>query len=129
LVVDARRKVLVVEDDDSMREAIERLLAAAGYEEAAYSSAEALLARGGPEGAECVVCDLKLPAMSGFELLDVFCAQGGWPPLILITAHDAPGLPEEAVRRGAAAYLAKPFRGTVLLDAVRAAIGPDRLVQ
>ena len=116
--------VLVVEDDPSMREAIKRLLNAAGVECAAYASAESMLASGHGEGAACVVSDLKLPAMSGLDLLAELRARAGCPPFILITAHDAPGLGEEAVRRGAAAYLAKPFCGTVLLDAVKAVIEP-----
>jgi len=118
----ADRKVLVVEDDLSMREAIERLLGAAGFESAAYESAEALLAGGGGESAACVVSDLKLPAMSGLDLLADMRVRGWQSPLILITAHDAPGLREEAERHGAAAYLAKPFRGIALLEAIRAAI-------
>ena len=126
MAVPDRSMVVVVEDDDSMREAFERLLTAAGYECSAFASAEELLARGADPHDGCVVCDLKLPAMSGLELLDEMRAQGGWPPLILITAHDAPGVLEEAVRRGAAAYLAKPFRGIALLNAVKAVIGPAR---
>jgi len=109
-----------------MREAIQRLLHTAGIGCAAYASAEALLAGGAHEGAACVVSDLKLPGMSGLELLAELRARGRWLPLILITAHDAPGLREEAARRGAVAYLAKPFRGTALLDAVKAVIEPAR---
>ena len=78
------------------------------------------------EGAACVVSDLKLPAISGLELLAELRARGGRPPLILITAYDAPGLREEAAQRGAAAYLAKPFRGTALLDVVKAVIESAR---
>jgi two-component system response regulator FixJ len=118
------RTVVVIEDDDSMREAIARLLDAAGFRCAAYASAEAYLAVSPGEGTGCVVSDLKLPAMSGLDLLAALRARGGRAPLILITAHDAPGLSEEAARRGAAAYLAKPFAGTALLDAIRAAIEP-----
>jgi FixJ family two-component response regulator len=117
-------KVLVVDDDESMREAIERLLGAAGFEPIAYASAEAALAGGAGSDAVCVVSDLKLPAMSGLELLAELRAQGQHQPLILITAYDAPGLGEDALRRGAAAYLVKPFHGTALLAAVRAAIAP-----
>jgi FixJ family two-component response regulator len=117
------RKVLVVEDDDSLRPALERLLNAAGFQVATYASAETLLAEGAAsEGAACVVSDLKLPVLSGFDLLAEMRARGGWPPLILITAYDAPGLREEAARRGAVAYLAKPFRGTALLEAINAVI-------
>jgi len=116
----AGERVLVVEDDDSMRVAIERLLGAAGFACVAYASAEAMLAGGPDRDAACVVSDLKLPGMSGLDLLAEIRALGVKAPLILITAHDTPGLREEAARRGAASYLAKPFRGTALLEAVSA---------
>ena len=114
--------VLVVEDDDSMREAIERLLKAGGYGCVAYAMADPLLARGIDEHAVCVISDLRLPGMSGLDLLAALRAKGIALPFILITAHDAPGLRQEALRCGAAAYLPKPFRGTTLLQTVRAAI-------
>jgi len=119
-------KVLVVEDDQSMREAIERLLGAAGFEPIAYASAEAALAGSAGSEAICIISDLKLPVMSGLELLAELRARGHHQPLILITAYDAPGLGEDAMRHGAAAYLVKPFHGTALLAAVREAIAPVR---
>ena len=121
MVVGPGGTVLVVEDDDSMREAIERLLSAAGFGCAAYASADALLARGVDKDSACVISDLRLPGMSGLELLATLRQRNISLPFILITAHDAPGLREKAMRCGAAAYLAKPFRGTALLDAIRAA--------
>ena len=117
-------KVLLVEDDDSMREAIERLLGAAGFECDAYASAEALLADVSPEGVACVVSDLRLPAMSGLQLLDELKRRCWVVPLILITAHDEPGRREAAMTHGAAAYMVKPFRGTVLLETIRTLIAP-----
>ena len=118
--------VLVVEDDDSMREAIARLLQAADFEAVAYASAEALLAAGADvgAGAACVISDFKLPAMSGLDLLSELRTRGGWPPVILITAHDSASMRDEARRRGAAAYLAKPFQGHALLAAIRNAALP-----
>jgi DNA-binding NarL/FixJ family response regulator len=62
--------------------------------------------------------------MSGLELLASLRERVGSLPFILITAHDRPGLRQEAMQCGVAAYLVKPFRGTVLLDAVRWAIDP-----
>jgi FixJ family two-component response regulator len=123
----ASSMVLVVEDDDSMRDAIERLLRAAGFGTAAYASAEALLAAGAVPGALCIVTDLKLPAMSGLELLTELGARGGWPPVIVITAHDAPGVRDDAARHGAAAYLAKPFHGSALLGAIESVVESARL--
>jgi FixJ family two-component response regulator len=118
-VVTEGASVILVEDDASVREAIERLLALAGFECRAYGSAEALLAVKPPVNANCVVSDLRLPAMSGFDLLACLRSRGDRTPLILVTAHDVPGLRDEALKLGAADYLAKPFRGTALLDAIR----------
>jgi len=114
--------ILVVEDDDSMREAIERLLLMAGFRCAAHGSAEALLAQGVVEHSVCVISDLKLPGMTGLELLVALRERGMSMPFILITAHDDPGLRDTAKRCGVADYLSKPFRGTALLQAVRGAI-------
>lgn len=116
------RRVLLVEDDESLRGALERLLGLAGFSAVAYGSAEALVAGGLADGAACVVSDLRLPGMSGLELLAALRARGGRAPLVLITAFDEPGLAEKAKGLGAAGYLVKPFPGTTLLDAVRTAI-------
>jgi len=119
------RKVLVVEDDESLRGALERLLGLAGFPAVVYGSAEELLAAGSAKDAACVVSDLRLPALSGLDLLAALRARGSRAPLILITAYDEPGLAQEATRRGAAGYLVKPFHGTALLAAVRTAIAAE----
>lgn len=120
-------RVLVVDDDESMREAIESLLDVAGFESTVYDSAEDLLAADGVEDALCVISDIKLPAMSGMELLTKLRARAARPPVIIITAHDAPGVQDDAMRRGAAAYLAKPFPGSALLGAIESAALSARL--
>lgn len=114
--------VLVVDDDDSMRQAIQRLLNAAGWKTEAYESAEALLSAGPIAGAACIVSDYRLPAMSGLELLTELRRRGHWPPVIVVTAHDAPELRDEALRRGASGYLSKPFLGKDLLAAIEVAV-------
>jgi len=116
----------VVEDDDSMRQAIERVLNASGIATAAYVSAEQLLAVGPVEGDACIVSDLKLPKMSGLELLTELRSRGVCQPLILITAHDSPNVRKQAEQSGVAAYLAKPFLGHALVAAVRAVMGPTK---
>lgn len=117
-----RVQVAVVEDDDGMREAIVRLLGAGGLRAVAFARAEEMLESGAGAEAACVVSDQMLPGKTGLELLDELRARGVRTPLILITAFDAMDLREEAVRRGVAAYLTKPFRGAELLEAVRAAL-------
>ena len=124
--MDAGKRVLVVEDDESMRQATERLLNASGFATAVYGSAEELLAVGPAECDACVVSDLKLPALSGLGLLAELRTRGWMRPLILITAHDSPGTRKEAERSGVAAYLAKPFLGSELVAAIRIAIGPTK---
>ena len=122
----AQEQVLIVEDDVGLREALGRLLSAAGFAARDYASAEALLAAGPGGEAVCVVSDLRLPALSGLELLDEMRRRGWAQPMIVITAHDSPGLAAEARRRGAAAYLAKPFTGTALLASIAEVRGPSR---
>lgn len=110
--------VLIVEDDDSMRDAIDILLSLSGYRTLAFGSAEAMLAEDAIEQPLCVISDLNLPAMSGLDLL-IELRQRGWPtPVIIITAFDSPSTRNEAMRRGAVAYMAKPFPSAALLSAI-----------
>ena len=120
-----RGTVLVVDDDDSMREAIEALLGAAGVDAILYESAEALLADARSADAACVVSDLQLPGMSGLDLLGRLRARNARTPVIVITAHDSPATRAKAHRAGATAYLAKPFLGSALLVAIDSAISPQ----
>jgi FixJ family two-component response regulator len=113
-----RKIVLVVDDDESMREAIHELLSATGFTNVTYASAEELLAGGRIDEAFCLVSDFKLPSMSGLELLSELRRQGSQLPTIVITGHDTPGLSQEAALHGAVAYLVKPFSGRALLTAL-----------
>jgi len=117
--MDMGGRVLVVEDDDSMRQAVERLLNAAGYANAVYSSAEELLASAPVKGDVCVISDLKLPGMSGLELLAELRKRGCQQPMILMTAHDSPSGRKEAEHCGVAVYLMKPFLGSELVAVLR----------
>ena len=115
----ASSTILVVEDDDSMREAIATLLSLSGYRTLLFASAEAMLAEDAMERPLCVVSDLNLPAMSGLDLL-IELRRRSWPtPVIIITAFDSPSTRQEAMRRGAAAYMAKPFPSSALLTAIQ----------
>ena len=118
------KRVLVVEDDDSLRAAVSRLLRVAGFACDEYASAEALLADSARGDVACVVSDLKLPGISGLGLLSTLRTQGESSPFILMTAYDEPGVNEEAVRCGVSAYLVKPFSGIELLNVIKALTGP-----
>lgn len=121
MTIDQARRVLVVEDDESMRESLEALLDAAGMPAIGYESAEALLQGDATGFALCVISDVQLPAMSGLDLLTELRCRHADLPVIVITAHHGPGLQQDAMRRGASAYLAKPFEAQALLDAIRGA--------
>jgi FixJ family two-component response regulator len=112
--------VLVVEDDDSMRAAIDLLLSLSGYRTLLFESAEAVLAEDVLERCPlCVISDLNLPAMSGLDLLIELRRRGWRTPVIIITGFDSPATRHEALRRGAAAYMAKPFPSSALLTAIK----------
>jgi FixJ family two-component response regulator len=123
-VPDQKPKIVVVEDDASMRLAIERILTAGGFCAATFESAEAALAAGAAATACCLVLDIHLPGMSGFDLCRHVAACGGEVPTIFITAHDEKGVRETAEEVGAAGYLPKPFSGRALLGAVKRALRP-----
>lgn len=120
-----RAKVLVVEDDGSMRDAMDHLLNMAGFTCAAYTSADDLLRAGVDEESVCVVSDMRLPGISGLDLLCALRQRNVALPFILITAYDTLELRQRAESCGVSAYLTKPFRGTALLEALRRVTGPQ----
>ncbi len=111
--------VLVVDDDESVLDSLRLLLESAGYRSMSFGSAEALLESGLVENACCLILDMKLPGMSGFQLQQVLTASHTPIPVIFITGHDCPGMVEQALRLGAMAYLRKPFDGQAILDAIQ----------
>jgi FixJ family two-component response regulator len=116
------RTVVIVEDDESLRQAMHRMLAVADFDPEAFASPEAALASPRSAEAACLVLDVQLPGLSGFELFDCLVAAGTRPTVIFITAFDGPIPRKRAAERNAAAFLTKPFRGTELVAAVRRAI-------
>jgi FixJ family two-component response regulator len=117
-------RIVVVEDDASMCQAIERILRVSGYATVAFGSAEAALQAMAGEEAGCLVIDIHLPGMSGFELHRRLALSGKEFPAVFITARDEPAVRDEAERLGGAgSYLPKPFSGRALLDAITLALG------
>jgi FixJ family two-component response regulator len=113
--------VVLVEDDIGMRGALARVLEIAGLKVEAFASAEDCLASSIATRADCLVCDIRLPGESGFDLRRRLVRDGSTAPVIFITAHDSPATRGEARRVGAAAFLQKPFAGRTLISAVREA--------
>lgn len=107
-----------------MSQALERLLRIAGYTARSFPSAETLIEEDAAAHAACLILDVQLPGMTGFELRERLVQQGHRTPVIFITAYDEPESRLEADRASAVAYFTKPFAGRDLLEAVQRASGP-----
>jgi len=115
-------RISIVDDDLSVRRALRRLVQSAGYTVEAFASAREFLDSSPSGRTACLVLDIHLDGMSGFELSEQLAEDRTAIPIIFITARDD-ALTRERVRRaGVAAYLPKPFDEQALLDAIRSAV-------
>jgi FixJ family two-component response regulator len=117
-----RDAIAVVEDDNGMREALERVLRIAGFEPRAYSSAEEFLGAAPCTNLRCLVLDIHLPGISGLDLQRRLMTMGPALPVVFITAHDTAAARKDACELDAVAFLVKPFEGRQLVNAVDSAI-------
>ena len=122
------RRVVLVVDDASMSCALERILRLAGYAPKTFSTAEALLEDKSACEADCLVLDVHLPGLTGFELYKKLGCGSKAPPVIFITAYDEQESRSHAGTIGAAAYFTKPFSGNDLVAAVGRAIEGSGIV-
>lgn len=99
-----------------MSRAMESLLGAAGFATSLHSSAEALLSCGVPANAACLVLDVHLPGISGFDLHDRLAPMR--QPVVFMTAHDDAVTRAQSAKAGAIAYFVKPFVGKALIAAL-----------
>jgi FixJ family two-component response regulator len=113
--------VYIVDDDESIRKALKRLLKAAGYDALTFASAEDFLDSTSGRGGGCLVLDIRLPGITGLDLQEKLASEGGKYAVIFMTAHDNPKWQERARKAGAVAYLKKPFNEHSLLDAIQCA--------
>ena len=114
--------VAIVDDDHSMRGALQGLLKAVGVPSQAFVSAEEFLNSGQQHQAACLITDIRMPGISGLELQARLNAEHCRIPTIFITAHNDAQLRMRALRAGALEFLAKPFDDEALLETVRAAL-------
>jgi FixJ family two-component response regulator len=118
----AGKVVAVIEDDESYRAAVERLLKSAGLSVQSFATAEAFLNSGQQHQTGCLISDIRMPGMSGLELQSKLNSDHCLIPTIFITAHGDEEMRLQAMRGGAVKFLMKPFDGETLLDAVHAAL-------
>ena len=115
--------VVIIEDDESYRVAVRRLLKSAGFSVQSFASAEDFLNSGEQRETGCLIADIRMPGMSGLDLQSKLNSDHCPIPTIFITAHGDEKLRLQAMRGGAVKFLAKPFDGEVLIEAVRVALG------
>jgi FixJ family two-component response regulator len=114
--------VCIVDDDESLRRSLRNLLLSLGFRVEAFASAEAFLEWTGRAEVGCVVLDVRMPGMSGIDLLRHLVARGSAVPAIMLTAHTDDETRRRSLEAGAVAFLEKPVRSDILLDAVRTAL-------
>jgi len=114
--------VAVIEDDESYRGAIQRLLKSAGLSVQSFASAEDFLNSGRQNETGCLISDIRMPGMSGLDLQAKLNADHCPIPTIFITAHGDEDLRLQAMRGGAVKFMVKPFDCAILLESVRAAL-------
>lgn len=116
--------VSIVEDDESVREAIESLIRSMGWAVLTFDSADAFLDSGAVSTTQCIISDVTMPGMSGIEMHAKLLSQGCAPPTIFITAYPTARDESAALANGALAYLEKPVDSDIVIEKVRQAIGP-----
>src|SRR5580704_13671302 len=112
----------VIEDDESYRAAVARLLKSAGLLVQSFASAEAFLNSGQQHETGCLITDIRMPGMSGLELQSKLNSDHCSIPTIFITAHGDEKMRMQAMRGGAVKFLTKPFDSEALLESVRVAL-------
>jgi FixJ family two-component response regulator len=114
--------VAIIEDDESYRIAVQRLLKSAGFLVQSFDSAEAFLYSGQPRETGCLITDIRMTGMSGLELQAKLNSDHCPIPTIFITAHGDEKMRMQVMRAGAVKFLTKPFEAETLLDSVRTAL-------
>src|SRR4029077_4702634 len=116
------RMIAIVDDDDSIRSALQGLLESAELPAQSFASAEEFLQSGQRHQIACLIADIRMPGMSGLELQAKLNSEHCRIPIIFITAHGDEKMRMRGWRAGAVEFMAKPFSDEVLLESVRAAL-------
>jgi FixJ family two-component response regulator len=114
--------VTIVDDDESVRESLPDLLRELGFAAQAFSSAEEFLASGAVGQTRCLILDIAMPGMTGYDLQRELTRRRHETPVVFITAHGDDNLRPRVLEDGAVECLLKPFSDTALLDGVNAAL-------
>ncbi len=119
-------QISVVDDDQSFRDSMRRLLKSLNYAVAVFQSAAEFLRSPELTGTACLVADVQMPAMTGIELYEHLVETGHSIPTILVTAYPNDGVRERMLNLGVECYLPKPLVEGLLIDCVRSAVARGR---
>jgi len=119
-------RVVVVDNNASVRGALEELLTAAGYEVDTHASAESFLESGRLSSADCLLLDVKMPGMSGVELQEQLDRLDARIPIVFMTGHGKASIRNRALAAGVVEFLEKPFGDAALLAAIERALRTAR---
>ena len=122
----SRLRIAIVDDDESVRKALKRLLRAANLDADAFASGREFLDSLAAQLPDCIVLDLHMPGMNGLDIQQQLARGGRQMPIVVITGHDEPLARAQCLSAGAAAYLRKPIDDEALLDAIHRATGVVR---
>ena len=114
--------IAIVDDDESVRNAVHGVLKSVGMKTRTFASAEEFMVSGQRNATACLITDVQMPGMNGLELQAQLVQADFSIPIIFITAYGDTRTRTQAMRAGAIAFLEKPFDDDVLLDSVRAAL-------
>ena len=123
----AKPIVFVVDDDISVRESLELLVRCEGWEAETYASAQEFLARSRSRVPSCLVLDVSLPGLSGLDLQKRLAVERTDMPIMFITGYGDVPTSVRAMKAGAVEFLTKPFKHSVLVDAIRESLDRSRL--
>ena len=118
--------VFIVDDDDSVRKALTRLINSVGLNVETFVSAHDFLKREPHNGPACLVLDIRMPGLSGLDLQDELVAAGRTLPIIFISGHGNIPISVRAMKAGAVDFIEKPFEDQALLDAINQSLKKDR---
>lgn len=118
--------VFVIDDDESIREALHSLIRSVGLSVATFASAQEFLQSQRPDVPACLILDVRMPGLSGLDLQRDLADANIHIPIIFITGHGDIPMSVRAMKAGAVEFLTKPFRDQDLLDAIQQALERDR---
>ena len=114
--------IAIVDDDQSVRDAVTNLFRSMGFPAMAFASAEEFLNSGSLDTASCIVLDVQMPGMGGLSLQSHLAATGRQIPIVFVTGYPDAGVRDKAMSLGAVCFLTKPFNEDDLVDGLRSAL-------